>query len=55
MKKDIDIKDIVLQPTETVDVKWASDEEIQQMIAKEEFVYSIGKKYGLYKDLALKA
>ena len=55
MKKDIDIKDIVLQPTETVDVKWASDEEIQQMIASEEFVYSIGKKYGLYKDLALQA
>ncbi len=55
LKKDIDIKDIVLQPTETVDVKWASDEEIQQMIASEEFVYSIGKKYGLYKDLALQA
>ena len=54
MKRDIDIKDIVLQPEETVDVKWASDDEIQQMIANGEFVYSVGKRYGLFKDLALK-
>ena len=53
LKRDIDIKDIVLQPEETVDVKWASDEEIQQMIANGEFVYSVGKRYGLFKDLAL--
>jgi len=25
------------------------------MIANEKFVYSIGKKYGMYKDLALQS
>ena len=53
LKRDIDIKDIVLQPEETVDVKWSSDDEIQQMIANGEFVYSVGKRFGLFKELAL--
>ena len=51
LKKDVDLKDIVLQPDEAVDVKWASDEELQRMIDSGEFVYSVGKRYGLYKDL----
>ena len=51
LKKDVDLKDIVLQPDEAVDVKWASDAEIQKMIDSEEFVYSVGKKYGMFKGL----
>ena len=51
LKKDVDLKDIVLQPDEAVDVKWASDEELQRMIDSGEFVYSVCKRYGLYKDL----
>ena len=51
LKKDIAIEDIVLQPDEAVDVKWASDEEIQRMIDSEEFVYSVGKRYGMFKSL----
>ena len=51
LKKDVDLKDIVLQPDEAVDVKWASDEEIQRMIDSEEFVYSVGKRYGMFKGL----
>ncbi len=50
IKKDVDLKDVKLQPGETVDVKWASDEEIQKMIENGEFVYSVGKRYALYKD-----
>ena len=55
LKRDIDIKDIVLQPGETVDVKWSSGEEIQQMIDDGEFVHSVGKRFGLFRDLALQA
>ena len=51
LKKDVDLKDIVLQPDEAVDVKWASDAEIQKMIDSEEFVYSVGKRYGMFKGL----
>ena len=51
LKKDIAIEDIVLQPDEAVDVKWASGEEIQRMIDSEEFVYSVGKRYGMFKGL----
>ena len=51
LKKAVDLKDIVLQPDEAVDVKWASDAEIQKMIDSEEFVYSVGKRYGMFKGL----
>ncbi len=54
LKRDVPIEDIVLQPEETVDVKWSSADEIQQMIDSGEFVYSVGKRFGLFKELALK-
>ena len=50
LKKDVDLKNIILQPTETIDAKWSSHEEIEQMIEKEEFAYTVGVRYGLYKD-----
>ena len=51
LKKDVPIEELVLQPNEVVDAKWSSDEEIQKMIDSGEFVYSVSKRYGLFKDL----
>ena len=48
--KDIDLKDIRLQAEETVDAKWSSPAEIQQMIDNGEFVYSVSLRFELYKD-----
>ncbi len=36
-KKDIDLKDMVLQKEEVSDAKWVSQEKLKQMIAKGEF------------------
>ena len=51
LKKDVPIEELFLQPNEVVDAKWSSDEEIQKMIDSGEFVYSVSKRYGLFKDL----
>ena len=51
LHKDIDIKDIILDPQESTDAKWATTEQIQQMIDSQEFVYSVGVRFGLYKDI----
>jgi len=51
LTKDVDISEIVLQPEEAVDVKWSSDEDIKRMIDSGEFVYSVGVRYGLFRDL----
>jgi len=51
VKKDISISDIRLQPDETVDVKWATPLEIQQLIDKGEFVYSVRVRFKMYKDM----
>lgn len=48
--RDLPIEDIVLQEGETVEAKWATPEEIQRMIDSGEFVYSVGVRYGLFKD-----
>ena len=50
LNKDVDISDIVLQPGETIDSKWASEETILQMIANEEFVDSVSVRFKIYKD-----
>ena len=50
LNKDIEISDIVLQPGETIDAKWASEETILQMIDNEEFVYSVSLRFKTYKD-----
>ena len=49
--RDAALSDIVLQPGETVDARWASAEEIKQMIENEEFVHSVGVRFQMYKDL----
>ena len=53
LTKDVDITDIVLQPGETVDAKWATADEIQQMIANEELVHSVGVRFEMYRDLVV--
>lgn len=50
LRKDISIEEIVLQPEETVDAKWADDSEIMKMIISGEFVYSVGLRYKMYKE-----
>lgn len=50
LKKDVPLSEIVLQPDEAVDAKWATPAEIQQMIDSGEFVYSVGQRFLLYKD-----
>ena len=50
LNKDVEISDIVLQPGETIDAKWASEETILQMIDNEEFVYSVSVRFKTYKD-----
>lgn len=48
--KDVPIADIVLQPGETIDAKWADDDEIKRMIESGELVHSVGVRYGLFRD-----
>jgi len=50
LNKDVEISDIVLQPGETIDAKWASEETILKMIDNEEFVYSVSLRFKTYKD-----
>ncbi len=52
LKKDVDVKSLVLQADETVDAKMASEAEIQRMIDDGEMVYSVGIRFGLFKDKA---
>ncbi|MBO4748846.1 MAG: hypothetical protein J5546_00865, partial [Lachnospiraceae bacterium] len=49
--KDIELSKVVLQPEETVDARWASEETLMQMIENGEFVYSVGQRFKAYKDI----
>ena len=51
--RDVELSDIVLQPDEAIDVKWAADAEIQDMIVAGEFVHSVGVRFQMYKDSVL--
>ncbi len=51
LTKDIEIQEIVFQPGETVDAKWASEETILRMIENGEFVCSTGQRFKTYKDI----
>ena len=53
LRKDVEIKDIVLQPEETIDARWVTDSEIRKMLADGEFVHSVGKRYDMYKEKVL--
>ena len=51
LNKDIDIVNIVLQPEETIDARWAAADEILQMIENGEFVHSVGVRFQMYREL----
>lgn len=38
VETDVNIEDLVLQPAEVIDVKWATPDEIRKMIKKKEFL-----------------
>lgn len=40
----------VLQPDEAIDAKWSTFEDIDKMIAGEEFVYTVGKRFDAFRD-----
>lgn len=50
VKKDMDLATLVLQPEEVVDTKWVSHEELLQMIEEKKVVWSVGIRYGKYKE-----
>ena len=50
VKKDMDLATLVLQPEEVVDIKWVSHEELLQMIEEKKVVWSVGIRYGKYKE-----
>ncbi len=51
LRKDAALSDLVLQPDETVEARWATAEEIERMIGNGEFVHSVGVRFQMYKDL----
>lgn len=51
LKKDIDIKSLVLSPVETTDAKWATYEEIRFLFENGEFVPSVFKRFEKFRSL----
>lgn len=51
IRKDIDLKELTLQPDEVVDAKYLSSDEIANMIAEGRVVRSVGARYEMYKGL----
>lgn len=50
LRRDVDIRDLVLQPDEVVDARWATEEDILKLIETQEFVYSVGLRFNMYRD-----
>ena len=50
LRRDVDINDIVLQLDEAIDKRWATEEDILQLIANQEFVYTVGLRFEKYRD-----
>ena len=48
LKRDLEVKSLVLQPEEVVDAKWVSGEEVSKMIADKQVVWSVGLRYQQY-------
>ena len=51
VRKDIDIKDIVIQEEEVSEVKWASFEEIEELINNNKTSENVKTYFYLFKDL----
>ena len=50
VKKDVNIRSIVLDEKETTDAKWASQEELQVMIEDQKVVRSVAQRFNLLRD-----
>ena len=50
VRKDVDIENIVLDKTETIDAKWVSKEELQIMIEQQQFVYSVAQRFNMLSN-----
>jgi len=51
VRRDIDVNTLTLQPEEVVDAKWVSGEELLRMIEEKQVVWSVGLRYGQYREL----
>ena len=51
VRKDIDIKDIVIQEEEVSEVKWASFEEIEELMKNNKTSENVKTYFYLFKDL----
>ena len=50
VKKDVNIRDIVLDKNETIDAKWVSKEELQTMIEQQKLVRSVAQRFEMLED-----
>ena len=50
VKKDLNIQDITLDKTETVNAKWVSPKELQTMIENQEMVRSVALRYDMLRE-----
>ena len=50
IKRDVETANLKLQPSEVVDAKWVSSEELSQMIEEKQVVWSVGLRYGMYGE-----
>ena len=50
VKKDVNILDITLDESETVDAKWVSQKELQSMIVRELMVRSVAQRYNMLRE-----
>ena len=50
VNKDIKPENIVLNENETVDAKWVSKEKLQEMIESKQIVFSVAKRYNLFRN-----
>lgn len=51
VQKDVDVNALTLQAEEVVDARWVSHEELLQMIAEKQTVWSVGLRYEKYCNL----
>ena len=51
VKKDFDIRSIVLDKDETINAKWVSKKELQVMIDNQDFVYSVARRFASLKNM----
>ena len=50
LRSDMDSKDYVPQPGETTEARWATEDDILQLIESGVFVYSVGVRFKTYRD-----